>query len=766
MEVGILKNESAISPIFGVVILICLLSVTSIIVGSVLYVHYSEPRMPPMVNLDVSQGDGSSLKISHRGGDNLRFSEDVRVLVVAEEETYELDTPSLDHFDPGDDIEIDLVDNDGTPIANLSPGDTIIIKIIDSKETILLEEEVTLTHGSESDTEQDQDSEYNGSYVNDTILEELLNMSGTAVRFTNSDGIPLSGGVVTYYQGSWKEFGTTDINGLAINSLDNGTYTFRISYNYAYSELSQNITADAIVDFQTTLVNVSLFDSNSSIIDTNSSVVSYYSGGWRNFGTTSRGVAQKELFPGTYTFSMNYEYASLNKVQNITNDSDVLFQTTHVTVKLLDSHGSLMDANSSIVKYYSGGWRNFGTTSGGIVQKELFPGTYTFSMNYEYASLNKAQNIANDSDVLFQTTPVTVKLLDSSGSIMDTDSSTVSYYSGGWRNFGTTQDGIVQKELFPGTYTFSMNYEYASFNKAQNIANDSNVLFQTIPVTVKLLDSSGSIMDTDSSTVSYYSGGWRNFGTTQDGIVQKELLPNSYSFSMNYEYASFNKAQNIANDSDVFFQTTLVTVKLLDSSGSIMDTDSSIVKYYSGGWRDFGTTSGGIVQKELLPNSYTFSMSYEYASLEKAQNIANDRDVFFQTTHVTVKLLDSAGELIDTDSGLVKYYSGGWRTFGYTDDGSISKELLPKSYTFNLNYNYGSDDKVQNVGSDQIVVLTTGKVICNSGLCTHYYSGGWRTFSDGMQLMPGEYTFHFNDGTPNTVVSINAEKTINLDDYI
>jgi len=419
--------------------------------------------------------------------------------------------------------------------------------------------------------------------------------------------------------------------------------------------------------------------------------------------------------------------------------------TNMVTVELRDSTGNPL--SGGVVQYYSGGWQAFGTTdASGRVSRELQPGTYTFSMNYAYARQEKSQNVATNPTVVFQTINATVQLKDSTGTLMDTG--TVQYYSGGWRDIGSTSGGQVAKELLPGSYTFSMNYAFARQEKAQNVATNSTVVFQTTKVMVQLKDSIGLLMDT--GTVQYYSGGWRDIGSTSGGQVSKELLPGSYTFSMTYGFARQEKSQNIATNSTVVFQTIKVMVELRDSANSLIDTGT--VQYYSGGWRDIGSTSGGQVSKELLPGSYTFSMNYAFARQEKSQNIATNPTVVFQTTRVMVELRDSANSLMDT--GTVQYYSGGWRDIGSTSGGQVSKELLPGSYTFSMNYAFARQEKSQNITTNSTVVFQTGQIHSDSGTCTQYYSGGWRGFTQDMELLPVTYTFRFNDGTPDSSYTI------------
>ncbi len=423
---------------------------------------------------------------------------------------------------------------------------------------------------------------------------------------------------------------------------------------------------------------------------------------------------------------------------------------TSITVILKDSNGIILPTGS--LRYYSGGWQNVQPNSDGTFTINTNAASLSYEMMYEYGVEVKSNIPTTTDTVIFQTVLVQVRLKNSQGNFIS-DIGTVQYYSGGWYSFGTTNNGIAVKELLPGNYTFRINYEHGTNDKAQDIQANSIVDFQTVKAEVHLKNSVNELID--EGTVQYYSGGWFEFGTTNNGIVDKELLPQNYTFRMTYEHGSYDKAQDIGTNSIIEFQTVRAEAHLKNSMNALID--EGIVQYYSGGWYDFGTTNGGIAAKELLPKNYTFRMTYEHGSNDKAQDISTNNIVEFQTVRAEAHLKNSMNALID--EGTVQYYSGGWYNFGITNDGIAVKELLPRNYTFRMTYEFGSNDKAQDISSSTIIEFQTVQAetqlknsnneFIDQGI-VQYYSGGWHSFgttSNGIstkELLPKSYTFRMS----------------------
>ncbi|MGG1555927.1 OmpL47-type beta-barrel domain-containing protein [Paenibacillus ferrarius] len=225
-----------------------------------------------------------------------------------------------------------------------------------------------------------------------------LAASTVRVQLKDSTGNPLSGGVVKYYDGGWKDFGVTDALGTVSKSLQDKGYTFGITYEGTYKEIVQNTGTDAVVVFQTVKAKVQLKDSLGNPLD--SGAVKYYAGSWRTLGNTIGGEISKEVLPSSYTFGLTYGGRYKEIVQNTGTDPVVVFQTVKVTVQVKDSQGNLVDGG--VATYYAGSWQPIGATTSGGVSKELLPGSYTFGMTYNGTYREIVKDISTDPTVVFQ----------------------------------------------------------------------------------------------------------------------------------------------------------------------------------------------------------------------------------------------------------------------------------------------------------------------------------------------------------------------------
>ncbi|MDT3695164.1 MAG: IPT/TIG domain-containing protein [Ignavibacterium sp.] len=200
--------------------------------------------------------------------------------------------------------------------------------------------------------------------------------------------------------------------------------------------------------------------------------------------------------------------------------------------------------------------------------------------------------------------------------------SNVMYYesaTSGWKDAVNNGDGTFTVITTKPTVSIRMFYEYANQTVHNITAHNNTYTFHTVNASVELRNSSGNLID--QGTVQYYAGAWRTFGTTQNGVANKELLPINYSFRMTYEYAPLDKQQDISTNSTVTFSTVLCTVKVTKTNGQALSGAGT--KYYSGAWRDIGlTNTNGETTKELLPKSLNFRATSGSVSQDKQQDIS------------------------------------------------------------------------------------------------------------------------------------------------
>ena len=589
-----------------------------------------------------------------------------------------------------------------------------------------------------------------------------------AIKLIDSSGNGIAGGTAKYYDSGWKTIGTTDASGVIFFD-PNTTKTnlkFRMEYGGAKQEFYQDLGSNSVVVFQTVPVTVDLLNSSSApLVGT----AKYYASGWHTIGDTTASV---ELLPLNYKFRIEYGGAKLEKYQNVSGDSNVIFQTIPVSVDLIDSHG---DPLVGTAKYYASGWHTIGDTTASV---ELLPLNYKFRIEYGGAKLEKYQNTNDDADVVFETVPITVALLDSNGGSLI---GTAKYYASGWHTIGDTP---ATTELLPLNYKFRMEYGGAKLEKYQNIGSAPNVVFNTVKVTVSLETGAGDPLS--GGVAKYYASGWKAVGTTNaNGEATTELLPLNYKFRMEYGGASNEQYQNVGVDPNVLFtaQNAIPTVMLVDSNN--VGIPGGVVKYYASGWKSFGVTdANGIVQKDdLLPGNYKFRMEYGGAAQEIYFDVTSEQQLVFQTELVTINLKDHTGTTGNLpNEGLVKYYASGWKTVGNTVDGVATVELLPLKYKFRMEYGGGAQEFYQNVGSNPIVDYQTKLVTVvlkdHTGVTGNlpdegfakYYASGWKSIGntvDGVtniELLPLKYKFRmeYGGGAQEFYQNVNDDPMVNF----
>ncbi|MCL4279087.1 MAG: hypothetical protein KJZ60_05285, partial [Ignavibacteriaceae bacterium] len=222
---------------------------------------------------------------------------------------------------------------------------------------------------------------WNAQYILDRLPEPQANPN-LLVNLKNSLGNQIPASNVMYYESAtsgWKD---------AVNNGD-GTFTVittkptvsvRMFYEYA-NQTVHNVTAqNNTYTFITVNAAVELRNSSGNLMPAPSGdqgTVQYYADAWRTFGTTSNGVAYKELLPINYSFRMTYEYVPNDKQQDISVNSTVTFATVLCTLKVTNFNNQPLAGAST--KYYSTAWRDIGlTNSEGIITKELLPKNLSF----------------------------------------------------------------------------------------------------------------------------------------------------------------------------------------------------------------------------------------------------------------------------------------------------------------------------------------------------------------------------------------------------
>ncbi len=564
-----------------------------------------------------------------------------------------------------------------------------------------------------------------------TSGDHTISTIAVNTRLLSSGGAGLSGGTVKSHRMGWNTHGSTDASGSIIREMLPGTYTFRIDYDNGREQrggvvISAGGGSSQEVIFNTINVSTKLISSGGSGL--NGGTVKSHKVGWRTHGMTNlSGVVDREMLPGTYTFRMDYENGR-QQIGGIMISSsngfnqEVVFNTVGVQIKLETSDNLALAGG--VVKSHRIGWKTHGpTSSSGLVEKEMLPGTYTFRMDYQNGrqQIGGVEIFQNPSVQSFEFNTVTVntKLISSLGAGLD--GGTPKSHRIGWYTHPVTVNGESVREMLPGTYTFRMDYN----NGRQQIGGilipayvpSINVVFNTIGVTTSLhASTSGGGAGLSGATVKTHRIGWRTHGQTDNNGEQfQEMLPGTYTFRMDYENGR-QQIGGIAVSNSPSSQTVPFTA--MDVHIHLQTSDNAGLaggtpKTHRIGWRTQAQTDGnGVTRVNMLPGTYTFRMDYNHGREQRGGVSVYDesgdgrRDVYFTTTTTNIRVEYQTGDGIDQAE--TRHHRIGWSPVQLAGCGDAIRELLPGNYTFRVRYN-NQNMQLGGVGvsgSDQTVSFT------------------------------------------------------------
>lgn len=408
------------------------------------------------------------------------------------------------------------------------------------------------------------------------------------------DGSPLSGGAARGGYSSpslWHVNGTTDGDGLLLDCRDGNPsqliYEMRLN-NGIQLVGPQNPAANSYYEFETELVTLRLETCDGTPLDGghprfgagNNFGTSHWSNG--NTGWSAAGETTAEMFQGTYSFDMEYQGTSEQKIAQNVPDGGASFTwvTTHVTLNY---------SNSISYGGGSGDARFFNKPS-----MQLLSGTYKF----HFRDGNRVDLTIGGCEL--DKTAAVVDVNDCNGGHQDHVD--IWRYKYGSKNstltqvgsdvatpFFDLQDGEVNYQV-----VYIVNYLKGSNSLQQNPSTNSLYEFNMTTARAELRDVCGDLIDYD-GTIKCYAWGSANHKfdiTMTDGVAEMCLLPDNYVFTSDYNEGSASSGNhNIA--STYIFQT-----------GQVDDGGFSANQYYR--WGNAGNPSAFVDGMQLLPGKYGF----------------------------------------------------------------------------------------------------------------------------------------------------------------
>ncbi len=519
---------------------------------------------------------------------------------------------------------------------------------------------------------------YQGVAQSATInADYTFNTVRVTADLKESDGDSITSSANWQYRFGWGAYTSFDpITGVELLPVNT---KIKVTYLGASVEKQQNTQTNSHLNFNTIKLTASLEESDNN--DITGAASWEYRFGWGTHIAFDP-IVGVELLPVNTKVKVSYLGASVEKQQNTKTNSHLDFNTIKLTASLVESDND--DITASATWEYRFGWGTH-MAFDPLVGVELLPVNTKVKVSYLGASVEKQQNTKTNSHLDFNTIKLTASLVESDND--DITASATWEYRFGW---GTHMvfDPLVGVELLPVNTKVKVSYLGASVEKQQNTKTNSHLEFNTIKLTVSLVESDND--DITASATWEYRFGW---GTHMafDPLVGVELLPVNTKVKVSYLGASVEKQQNTKTNSHLDFNTIKLTASLVESDND--DITAAATWQYRFGW-GIHMVFDPLVGVELLPVNTKVKVNYLGSSVEKQQNTKSNSHIAFNTIKVTANLADGATDLTAAANWQYRY---GWGAYSALDPSG--EELLPVNTKVRYSLLGSSGEKQQNVKS-------------------------------------------------------------------
>lgn len=205
--------------------------------------------------------------------------------------------------------------------------------------------------------------------------------AGVTVKLINSSGAGVAGAEAQCHSTTWAKMGKTGTDGLTTAKINDGDYTFTISYLGQTSTYGPvKVSSGSVVVFSTNSVDVA-FTGGATPLAPSKIKFRGSDGSWIAGGSTSTaGVGALQLLPGEYTFSVDYRGQSNEKKATVAGATKVAFVLTSTTVTVRNAAGSPLSNATIWHKGDHNAWIDDGKTdANGSLTFDLLDATYMIS---------------------------------------------------------------------------------------------------------------------------------------------------------------------------------------------------------------------------------------------------------------------------------------------------------------------------------------------------------------------------------------------------